>query len=114
MSIYKPTYFYNQRVNNSLGSFNSPSSSSKKNEANRGGLNKINNEIKDYDRTSGKDLINFALDNNESVHECPPPEPTPTPQITANPVFSPTPSVPVFTPTPSQSYNIPSLIFNIP
>jgi hypothetical protein len=80
--IYRPTYSYGITTSNP----SNPSRfwtcgypvPSKKTEANRGGINKINDSIRYGSRNTNKDLINFSLDNNGPIHECPPPVPTPT------------------------------------
>jgi hypothetical protein len=82
MKQYKPTYSYGITTSNP----SNPSRfwtcgypvPSKKTEANRGGINKINDSIRYGSRNTNKDLINFSLDNNGPIHECPPPVPTPT------------------------------------
>lgn len=91
--IYKPTYFYNQSVNYSK-KINSPPKSSKKSEANRGGLDKISNELKSYSRVSSQDLINFTLSLNDPIYQCPSPTPEPTP---TNPAYA---TIPLITDIP--------------
>jgi len=78
MTPYRPTYTYGISTNTTSRNFTC-GYVPKATEANRGGLDKINTDLIRYNRFSSKDLINFALDNNDPVYECPPPEPTPTP-----------------------------------
>jgi len=84
MKPYKPTYFHNQSVHSSE-TFHSPPNSSKISEANRGGLNRITNEIKNNQRVPSQDAANFALSLNGPIFQCPPSTPDPTPTNPYNP-----------------------------
>lgn len=87
--IYRPTYSYGITTSNPRNplqfwtcGYPMPS---KKTEANRGGLNKIFNELKNNTRVPRKDQTDIVLNLNDPIYQCPPPTPTPTP---TNPYYS--------------------------
>lgn len=78
MPPYKPTFTHNTTISSSSKNWTC-GYVPKNTESNRGGLGKITDDLLRYNRFPRNDLINFTLDNNASLSECPPPEPTPTP-----------------------------------
>lgn len=102
-AYYAPIYFHNQSVFRRILTyrgrlvdpdtskrFNSPPPSSRSSEANRGGLNKIFNELKNNNRAPRKDQTDIVLNLNDPIYQCPPPTPDPTP---TNPYYSSIPSI---------------------
>jgi hypothetical protein len=87
MKQYKPTYFLNQAVHSSE-KFDIPSPSAKTPEANRGGLNKIQTELNNSERSYIQDQKDFVASLADPIYQCPPPVPTPQPTPTSPSYFN--------------------------
>ena len=71
MKPYKPTYFLSQAVHSSE-KVNVPSPSTKTSEADRGGLNKIQTELNNSERSYIQDQKDLIASSADPIYECPP------------------------------------------